>query len=137
MGFRQADNEKRGGYARIWAVEDKGGYSTAKISTRKKRKGSDNEYDTDFQDGFVRLIGEAHKKAQELNVTEKGVPIQITSCEVTTPYDAEKKKGYVNYAIFSFDIPDGKDSSNVSSAKPSKAKKNVFVVDESDDELPF
>lgn len=144
MGFRQRDSEGRGGFARIWSVEDKGNYSIAKVSTSKKRK--DGSYDTDFQDGFVRLIGSAHEKAQALNVTEKGVAIQITSCEVTTPYNAESKKGYVNYAIFAFDIPDGNDSgdaapaksSKKSTAKTSKAKKNAPVADEQEEsDLPF
>ena len=145
MGFRQRDSEGRGGFARIWSVEDKGNYSIAKVSTSKKRK--DGSYETDFQDGFVRLIGSAHEKAQTLNVTDKGVAIQITSCEVTTPYNAEAKKGYVNYAIFAFDIPDGNDSGDAapaksgkkSTAKTSKAKtkKDAPVDDESDDELPF
>lgn len=144
MGFRQRDSEGRGGFARIWSIEDKGNYSIAKVSTSKKRK--DGSYETDFQDGFVRLIGSAHEKAQNLNVTEKGVAIQITSCEVTTPYNAETKKGYVNYAIFAFDIPDGNDSGDVTSAKAgkkstaktSKAKKNAPVADEQDEsDLPF
>jgi len=145
MGFRQRDSEGRGGFARIWSIEDKGNYSIAKVSTSKKRK--DGSYETDFQDGFVRLIGSAHEKAQTLNVTDKGVAIQITSCEVTTPYNAEAKKGYVNYAIFAFDIPDGNDSGDAapaksgkkSTAKTSKAKtkKDAPVEDESDDELPF
>lgn len=144
MGFRQRDSEGRGGFARIWSIEDKGNYSIAKVSTSKKRK--DGSYETDFQDGFVRLIGSAHEKAQNLNVAEKGVAIQITSCEVTTPYNAETKKGYVNYAIFAFDIPDGNDSGDVtptkagkkSTAKTSKAKKNAPVADEQDEsDLPF
>lgn len=144
MGFRQRDSEGRGGFARIWNVENKGNYSIAKVSTSKKRK--DGSYETDFQDGFVRLIGSAHEKAQTLNVGEKGVAIQITSCEVTTPYDAQAKKGYVNYAIFAFDIPDGNDSGDAapakagkkSTAKTSKAKKNVPVADEQEEsDLPF
>ena len=145
MGFRQRDSEGRGGFARIWSIEDKGNYSIAKVSTNKKRK--DGSYETDFQDGFVRLIGSAHEKAQTLNVTDKGVAIQITSCEVTTPYNAEAKKGYVNYAIFAFDIPDGNDSGDAAPAKSSKkstaktskakTKKDALVEDESDDELPF
>lgn len=140
MGFRQADSEKRGGYARIWSIEDKGNYSIAKISTSKK--GKDGNYETDFQDGYVRLIGSAHEKAQTLNVTEKGVSIQITSCEVTTPYNAETKKGYVNYAIFAFDLPDdngGSSNRSKSTAKTSrsKTKKEVPVEDEQDDDLPF
>ena len=38
MGFRQADSEGRGGFARIWSIEDKGNYSVAKI--RKTRNSS-------------------------------------------------------------------------------------------------
>lgn len=145
MGFRQADSEGRGGFARIWSIEDKGNYSVAKISTSKKRKDGDG-YETDFQDGFVRLIGSAHEKGKTLTVTEKGIAIQITSCEVTTPYNAETKKGYTNYAIFAFNIPESKDNSSTtksskkSSAKASKAKTKKAdledIVDE-DDELPF
>lgn len=133
MGFRQADSEKRGGYARIWSIEDEGNYSIAKISTSKK--GKDGNYETDFQDGYVRLIGSAHEKAKTLNVTEKGVSIQITSCEVTTPYNAETKKGYVNYAIFAFDLPDR--SKSTAKTSRSKTKKEVPVEDEQDDDLPF
>ena len=144
MGFRQADNEGRGGFARIWSIEDKGNYSLAKISTSKKRKDGEG-YETDFQDGFVRLIGSAHTKAQGLTVPEKGVPIQIKSCEVTTPYNAEKKKSYTNYAIFAFDIPDDNAPSGSASTGNSKAAKggsaktkaDVAAADDTDDELPF
>lgn len=144
MGFRQADSEGRGGFARIWSVEDKGNYSIAKVSTSKKRRDGDG-YETDFQDGFVRLIGSAHTKAQSLKVGEKGVAIQITSCEVTTPYDAESKKGYVNYAIFAFDIPDGDETttSKKSAAKTSSKAKaktkaaDIDVDEQGEDDLPF
>lgn len=141
MGFRQANGEGFGGFARIWAIEDMGNYSVAKISTSKKRKDGDG-YETDFQDGFVRLIGSAHERGKTLTVTEKGVAIQITSCEVTTPYNAKTKKSYTNYAIFSFNVPNDKDGSSSaknskkSSAKTSKAK-TAEVEDESDDDLPF
>ena len=142
MGFRQKDNEGRGGFARIWSIEDKGNYSLAKVSTSKKRKDGDG-YETDFQDGFVRLIGSAHEKAKTLNITDKGVAIQITSCEVTTPYNAETKKGYTNYAIFAFDIPDSNGSSgNASAAKKSartsaKVKAAESAEEDNGDNLPF
>lgn len=168
MGFRQCNhNEKKlaeilgldvdtvdaalkesrtGGFARIWTVEDKGNYSSVKISTSKKRK--DGSYETDFQDGYVRFIGSAHEKVQELNVPDKGIAIQITSCEVTTPYNAETKKGYTNFAVFAFDIPDSNDggdaaptkSNKKSTAKTSKAKtKKAAPVDDEqgEDDLPF
>lgn len=136
MGFRQADSDGRGGYARIWSIEDKGNYSLAKISTSKKHKGTDN-YETDFQDGFVRLIGSAHEKAKDITVPEKGISIQIKSCEVTTPYNAEKKRSYTNYAIFAFDLPDGVP---VAAGKPSvkkAAEAEQISAPEDEDDLPF
>lgn len=142
MGFRQADSEGRGGFARIWEYHDvtngatikmangevkqlpPGNYSLVKLSTWKKRE---EVYETDFQDGFVRLIGAAHTKAQELNFEnmsfEKGLVIQIAACEVTTSYSQKTQKGYVNYAIFAFNIPEGNDSSS--------------SEDEQEEELPF
>lgn len=153
MGFRQADSEGRGGFARLWSVEDKGNYSTAKISTSRKRKDEDGNdyYETDFQDGFVRLIGSAHTKAQKLDIPvnengdSKGVSIQITSCEVTMQYKAEKGKNYTNFAIFAFDVPDGNGakSSNTKKAaakttkKSTKSKTKKEAPVEEDDDLPF
>ena len=140
MGFRQADSEGRGGFARIWTIEDKGNYSVAKVSTSRKRRDEDG-YETDFQDGFVRLIGAAHEKAKTLDVTEKGVTIQITSCEATTPYDAKNKKGYHNYTIFAFDVPDeNKECKAKASTKTTKksSSKPTKTEEESDpDDLPF
>ena len=152
MGFRQRDAEGRGGYARIWSIEDKGGYSLAKVSTSKKKKDG-NGFETDFQHGFVRLVGSAHEKAKELVIpfddkgNSKGVAIQIVSCEVTTPYNADTKKAYVNYAIFAFDLPEESDTNNASdkkkttsksSTKKTKTKKEEVVEeDDEDNDLPF
>lgn len=141
MGLRQRDSEGRGGYARLWSVENKGKYSVAKISTSKKRPDGDG-YETDFQDGFVRLVGSAHEKAQTLDITEKGITIQVVSFEVTTPYNHETKKGYTNYAIFAFDVPDSNSNSTTnkkSAAKTSKANTRKAAEEETpqDDDLPF
>ena len=142
MGFRHKDSEGRGGYARIWKVENKGNYSIAKVSTSKKRKDGDG-YETDFQHGFVRLVGNAHDKVSNLEIPDKGVAIQIISCEVTTPYDGENKKSYTNYVIYAFDVVNGENTSDSkeskSTAKTSKSKKNTPAVEELEDEsdLPF
>lgn len=140
MGFRQEDKEGRGGFARLWSVENKGKYSTAKMSTSTKPKGSDT-YETDFQDGFVRLIGSAHEKASKMSIGEKGVTIKIISCEVKTPYDAEKKRVYTNYIVYDFDVPDvnssaeqKKTDSNKTDNKKSDTKASSVVEEE---ELPF
>ena len=165
MGFRQADSEGRGGFARIWEYHDvtngatikmangkvkqlpPGNYSLVKLSTWKKRG---EVYETDFQDGFVRLIGTAHTKAQELDFEnmsfEKGLVIQIAACEVTTSYNQETQKGYVNYAIFAFNIPDDSGGTKSSGTKKSTAKSTKKTTKsntkkdapvEDDDDLPF
>ena len=135
MGFRQADSEGRGGYARIWSVDKKDKYTTGKCSTSHKVK--DGGYETDFQDGYVRFIGKAHEKISSVHsIPEKGLPIQITSCEVKTPYNAETKKSYTNYIIYDFELQDGNGSNqNQSKAAPQKTKPSVNVA--ADDDLPF
>ena len=147
MGFRQADSEGRGGFARIWSVEDRGNFSIAKVSTSRKRKDADGNdyYETDFQDGFVRLIGSAHEKAKNLDIPtndkgeSKGVSIQITSCEVTTPYNAEKKKVYKTYAINDYELPEGNQGTQTSTTNQTatQAKTKKAAVEDDDDDMPF
>lgn len=138
MGFRQADSKGKGGYARLWSVENKGKYSTARISTSRKVKDSET-WETDFQDGFVRLVGDAHKKAEELTIPERGIGIQITSCEATKTYNAAEKKGYANYIIYAFNVLDA----NGGSGTAKKAKADVkpaaapAPADDEDEDLPF
>ena len=64
--------------------------------------------------------------------------------DVTNKYDPEKKKVYVNYAIFGLEIQDGYTPNNGSNnaSKPTKAvpKQNEpsnEPVDVNDNELPF
>ena len=77
MGFRQADSEKRGGYAKVWKVEDKGNYSVGQVSTSKKKPGTESEYEVDFQDGYVRFIGAAHEAIQQLQIGDKGLSTRL------------------------------------------------------------
>ena len=151
MGFRQADSEGRGGFARIWEIEDKGNYSVARVTTSRKRQDEDGKdyYETDFQDGYVRLVGSAHEKAKILDIPtndkgeSKGASIQITSCEVTVRYNPEKKRVYNGYVIYAFDIPDNgnsnagtkKSSAKTTTKKSTKKAKPDIEVD--DDDLPF
>lgn len=142
MGFRQADSEKRGGYARVWRIENKGKYSVGQISTSRKKQGADSEWEIDFQDGYVAFVGSAHEKIQNVNVGKKGFPIQITSCDVTNKYDKEKNKTYVNYVIYAFDIYEnegGKTNTDNSTTtkKAVNEPKAKPVEEDSDDELPF
>lgn len=138
MGLRQVDSEGRGGYARIWSVENKGKYSLANISTSKKVKDEDR-YETDFQDGYVRLIGSAHEKAKTLDCSNNGVLVQIKSLEVTSRYDADKKTKYTNFLVYAFDVCDG--NSTNTKAKKEKVNKDSAAVEraivEEQENLPF
>ena len=103
MGFRQDS------YARVWSVENKGNYSTARISISRKDKNT-GTYTTDFQDGYVRLVGQAHTAFQGVQIDEKkGISIKISSCEVTNVYTApDGKVSYTpHYTIFGLEIQDG------------------------------
>ena len=159
MGFRQADSEGRGGFARIWCSDNCGKYSTARVTTWKKAQDSTAEnpiYETDFQDGYVRFISAAHTKIQELDLptseeykdnreneewlrTHKGITIQIKNCDVQTHYDYKTQKTYINYVVYAFDIPDGNGGTKKSTAKKSttKAKTKKAAVEDDDDDMPF
>jgi hypothetical protein len=132
MGFTHArtldDGRVVGGYARIWAVEDKCKYSTAEVST--SRKNQDGTYETDFQNKFVRLVGNAHELGK--SITEP-VNIQIKNCDVTRYWSKEKEKEYINFTIFDFDIQNG-GGGKTSAPKTPKADDDFMKVDESDEE---
>lgn len=126
MGFRQ------GAYCRVWQVEDKGNYSVARVSISKKNKQTD-QYETEWQDNFCRLVGTAHQQAKTMDFSHN---VKIGSCDVTNKYDAEKKVTYTNYVIFGFE----EDGDQKPAAKPTPAPGNNFVnvPDGIEDEgLPF
>lgn len=128
MGFKQ------GAFAKVWKVEDKGNYHVAQMSTSKKNKQTD-QYETDFSNNFVRLIGTAHTQAATL---KDGDRIKIGNCDVSNKYDKEKQKEYTNYCIFSYEMADG-NSANVSSPAPVAKTNDGFmnIPDGIDEELPF
>jgi single-strand DNA-binding protein len=129
MGFRSD------AFAKVWKTENKGNYSIVELSTSKKNKET-GKYDTDFSSKFVRFIGTAHKMAETL---QDGASIKLGNVEVTNSYDKEKKIGYTNFLVFSFEIPDGNGSNANSKPAPSQAKNNGFmnIPDGIDEELPF
>lgn len=102
MGFKQ------GGYAHIWKVEEKGNYSVAEISTSKKNKTTD-EYETDWSNKFVRLVGTAHDQIKTMDISKN---VKIGACEVTNKYDKEKNTTYTNYVIFGFEDVTKKEKSS-------------------------
>lgn len=145
MGFRQAtlndEGKLVGGYARVWSIGDRNGMVYANLNTSRKPKDSD-KYEVDFQDGYVTFYGKAGDKIKGVLIPEKkGVPIQITSCDVRTHYDHDKKKNYVNYTVYDFEFADG--SSVTAKSTSNKSNSGVSsdgfmnVPDGIDEELPF
>jgi len=141
MGFRQD------AYAKVWFVENKGNYSTARMTISRKDKNT-GTYTTDFQDGFVRLVGQAHTALQGLHIDDKkGITIKISSCEVTNVYTAPTGKVSYKpqYTIYGLEIYDGNSNNNnkgnnVNSANTNNSGSDDFVSipdDIDDGELPF
>lgn len=140
MGFRQD------AFAKLWSVEDQGNYCTGSITVSKKDDKAENGYTITFRDGYVRFIGEAYKKAMDLqDKLEHGLTIKILACDVTTFYSVKQKKNYVNYAIFDFEevVWDGKKSSGKKKADAKKEKAEADPEEEKlaelvgEEELPF
>lgn len=139
MGFRQ------GAYAKIWRVEDKGNYSVAQVSISKKNKDTD-QYETEFQHNFVRLVGTAHDLGKNIEEVQGGTSIKITSCDVTNRYDKDKQKEFTNFVIFGFEFPDNNNGNagGKKKAAPKKPTKKAAaddgfmnIPDGIDEELPF
>lgn len=144
MGFRQANSKGIGGYARVFKAENMGKFSSVNLATSKKDAES-GEYVTDFQSGFVSFIGQAHTKIQEQEIGEKGLPIQILSCDVTI-HHSDDGKYYTNYTVFDFNVNETKTVKNEEYSKSSgkTAKKPVKkkepeddASEEEDEDLPF
>lgn len=134
MGFRQ------NGFCSVWSTEpSKTGKTTrVRLSSSRKNKMTD-EWEQDFS-GFCTFIGEAHEMAQNLKPKDR---IKILECDVSTTYDKEKNKEYVNYKVFSFEMADGS-SSNSNGNKTGGKKKSPLATDEGeveeldeDSDLPF
>lgn len=135
MGFRS------GAYSKIWSIEKgKGNYYVADMSTSKKMKDRNGneiqengktKYETDWSNKFVRLVGTAAKQAESL---KSGDSVKIESCEVTSKYDKEKGKEFVNYVIFAFD----NSQNNSSNSAPTGDSGFINIPDGVEDEgLPF
>lgn len=123
-----------GSYAHIWKLEDKGNYHVAQMSTSKKNNET-GEYEKDWNDSFVRLVGTAHNQAKTLDTSKN---VRIGRCGVSNNYNKEKNTTYTNYIIFNFEDGDS-GSGNNNTQKPQKSKDDFMDVSASidDDELPF
>lgn len=93
MGFRN------GAYLKVWEIKPKSDVSTQIRGSVSKKNKQTGEYEQDFS-GFVSCIGKsAAKKAAGL---KEGDRIRLQDVDVSTTYDKENKKQYVNYKCFSF-----------------------------------
>lgn len=124
MGFGQ------GKYAHIWKLENKGNYHVAEMSTSKKNKETE-QYETDWANKFVRLVGTAHTQVDQLDISRN---VKIGPCEVTNRYDKDKNTTYTNYVIFGFEDVDGANSPTKSAKKDDSF---LNVPDGIDEDLPF
>lgn len=115
-------------YAKVWKIypaknaDQK--YTDVQLSTSKKTK---QGYETDFNDN-IRLIGEAHKKAAELEANDR---IKILSCGVSNFYNKEQNKKYYTFCVFDFDFD------NKQKQAESKGEEWIDTSKIPDDELPF
>lgn len=99
-------------------------YTDVQLSTSKKTK---EGYQTDFND-VIRLIGDAHKKAAQLEANDR---IKILSCGVSNYYSKEKGRKYYTFCIFDFDFAEDKKQAE------SKGEDWVDMSNIKDDDLPF
>lgn len=157
MGFRS------GAFATVWEITNQSEKVTkVRLSTSRKNRNSD-EYETDFS-GFVSFIGAAHKNIstiEQVLSNNRFCRIRIGDCDVTSRYDKEKAREYVNYAVFSFELADGTqphDTGGVSggnkngaaqnqaqTTKPSNGKQQAMTfvalddeaIGDIDEDLPF
>ena len=144
MGFRE------GAFATVWSMEKFDNFSKVRISTSRKDKQKD-EYVTDFS-GFVTLVAEAHKKADKIQnelVNSTMCRIKLGGCDVSSKYDKEAKREYVNFTLFDFYTADDEQfnsSQNSEDKSKDEEKKksssllednSVDNTDDDDGDCPF
>ena len=125
MGFRN------NAYATVWDVEPKGTWTKVRLNTSRKNRDT-NEYEQDFS-GFVSFVGNANAKAQQLKERDR---IRLGDVDVTTRYDKERNREYVNYTCFSFEMADNQSNSRGNVAS-NEVDSNPVEGDPDDDTLPF
>lgn len=120
MGFRN------GAFCKCWSVEPgKGNFTKVRMSVSRKNRDT-GVYEQDFS-GFVMMIGQAHAKAQKL---KEGDRIKLGDVDVTTTYDKERSREYVNYKCFDFEMADD-------TPAPSQQQVDSNPVEGDEDETPF
>lgn len=130
MGFRN------GAYAKVWEVTSVSPTHTKlKMSVSRKNKQTD-EYEDDFS-GFVSCFGTA--VASQAARLSNGARIKLGECDVSTSYNKEKKIGYTNFKLFSFEDAEFDSTTTTSSGGDPTPPTPVDdgEVDDSTGRLPF
>lgn len=123
MGFRQD------GFATVWEVKQRSNtMTTVRLTTSRKNKNTDS-YEQDFS-GFVAFVG-AQNAAAALKLKEKD-RIKLGHVDVSSKYDKEKQKEFINYTCFGFE-PVSKSAKENTDSNPQDGGDEVL----SDGELPF
>ena len=124
MGFR------KDAYATVWEVSGVSPTMTkGRISISRKDRNT-GQYETDFS-GFVSFIGSV-AASRALGLKEKD-RIKLGDIDVSTKYDREQNKEYVNYKVFSFENAD----EVVHTPAPEPAVEQGDSEPADDSELPF
>ena len=127
MGFRPQN------FATVWSVEERNGLIKVRLSTSRKNKDT-GEYEQDFA-GFCNFVHHAKAKASKLRERDR---IRLGDVDVTTKYDKELKKEYVNYTVFDFEWSEGKGSGSTGASRVSAPPTSNHVEGDTDEEeLPF
>lgn len=120
-------------FAKVWKIypNEKEGqkYRLVQMSTSRKNK-KDGTYTTDFS-GYVRMVGKAFEKADELEAKDG---IKILSCGVTTSYNKEQNKNFEQFIVFDFEFSDEKKAKEASKITNPD---DFMELPDDDAELPF
>ena len=115
-------------FGKIWKIYPKDKvdqkYTDVQLSTSKKTK---KGYETDFNDN-VRLIGEAHTKAAELEANDR---IKMLDVGVTSYYNKEKSRKFYTFCLFDFSFVNDKKQAE------SNGEEWIDTSKIPDEELPF
>lgn len=126
MGFRVNS------YATVWSVESvKPNVTKVQLSTSRKNRQT-GEYEKDFG-GFCRFVGNCAVDALNLRKQDR---IKLLEVDVTNQYDAQAKREWVYYTVFSFEkVDQNGGAKQAPTSQPAVVEENP--VEAEDSGLPF
>jgi single-stranded DNA-binding protein len=134
-------------FATVWEYEDKGKFTSVRISTSRKDK-QDNFVNSNW---FATFVGQAHEKIEGLADRSR---IKILSGQVTNEarqQDDGTKKSFTNVVVFDFEelessgggsskkntAPKKNETKKSAQQKPKKKEQEYDSSEIDDEELPF